>query len=121
MQTRCLCLDTPGYSGTRVSEDQDLSWPRDDATRLGYEIPNDSINGDLKLAQVEAASAYGDGDVRPNDDGRQVTSEEIAGTLKIQYDNTSNVNNVSITEADDLLERFFDASDNFYNFRVDRA
>ena len=109
------------YSGTRVSEDQSLSWPRDDATRLGYEIPNDSINGDLKLAQVEAASAYGDGDVRPNDDGRQVTSEEIAGTLKIQYDNTSNVNNVSITEADDLLERFFDASDNFYNFRVDRA
>lgn len=109
------------YSGTRTDDAQALSWPRTDATRYSIALNTDEIHPDLQLAQVEAAAVYGSGtSVRTIDDGRQVTSEEIGGTLKLAYQNTSGSNNVTITPSDDLLEPFFDTA-SLNSFEVHRG
>lgn len=110
------------FTGNRVSDSQSLSWPREEATRFGVDLADDSIHPDIQLAQVEAAAVYGSGtEVRPADDGRQVTSESIGGAMSISYKNTSDDNNIAITQSDDLLNPFLSKSATYTNFEVCRA
>lgn len=120
--TAYIGLNEGQFSGSRVSNTQSLSWPRNDAYRYGVLLANDSIHPDIQLAQVQAAGVYGDGvEVRPVSDGSVITSEEIASTIKLGYENKSGSNSVAITPSDDLLEPFFDDDSNLTSFDVGRA
>tara|TARA_R110000744_G_scaffold14616_4_gene41443 strand:- start:1719 stop:2237 length:519 start_codon:yes stop_codon:yes gene_type:complete len=97
------------YSGTRVNDDQALAWPRNNAYKcVRYDqiaIANDSIPVEIQNAQVIAASFYGAGlDVRANDDGNSIASEEVVGAVKVSYfDNGKTGASIEITEATDML------------------
>lgn len=97
------------YSGSRLNDDQSLSWPRSDAHKCsGYNeisIPSDSIPNEIKYAQVIAASAYAANvDVRANDDGKSIASEAVVGAVAVSYfDNGKTGSAIEITEATDML------------------
>ena len=58
-----------------------------------------------KNAQVIAASYYGAGvQVRANDDGNSIASEEVVGAVKVSYfDNQKTGANITITESEDAM------------------
>ena len=74
------------FQGSRVSADQTMSRPRQDATKYGFAIAIDSIPDEVKCSQVNAASEIGAG-VSPysNGEGKETASEEVTGAVKVSY------------------------------------
>jgi len=97
------------FSGQRLNDTQALAWPRIYAYKcLGnnqIQIPSDSVPVEAKNAQVIAAATYGAGtDVRSNNDGLGIASEEVTGAVKVSYfDNGKTGGSIEITEAIDEL------------------
>lgn len=91
------------FSGSRLVDDQALSFPREDSIKCFgtncIDIASNAIPRDLKLGQVLAAVEYGKGvDVTPNDDGLSIQSEEVTGAVKVQYfDNGKTGADVTLT------------------------
>ena len=113
------------FSGSRISAEQSLSWPRKYATnRFGFDIASDSVPTQLAVAQVAAASEYGAGtDVRATDDGKAVSHEEVVGAVVVEYfDNGKTCGTVAITKALDALRPLMvECSNNGFSFRVGRS
>lgn len=118
-------LQEPKFSGSRVSIDQTLSWPRTGATNTyGFDIPDDSIPTQVQCGQVAAAAEYGAGtDVRASSDGKNIASEEVVGAVKQSFFNNGKSNStVEITKALDCLRPLLNgSSSNIYNFNVCRG
>lgn len=97
------------FSGERLTSTQSLAWPRNNAYKCyGYDqitIESDSIPNEIKYAQVIAAATYASGvDVRANDDGSNIASEEVVGAVKVSYhDNGKTGASIQITASLDAL------------------
>ena len=100
------------FSGSRLEDTQSLAFPRKDCYKcIGdnqTDIPSDSIPLEIKYSQVIAANYYGQGlDVRANNDGLAIQSEEVTGAVKVSYfDNGKTGGSTEITEANDMLSSF---------------
>lgn len=97
------------FSGKRLNDAQSLSWSRDRAYKCyGNEqilIPSSSVPIEIKNAQVIAADTFGKAvDVRANDDGSSIASEEVVGAVKVSYfDNGKTGTSIEITAAIDAM------------------
>lgn len=97
------------FSGSRLNDTQALAWARVNAYKCsGYNqipIASDSIPNEIKCAQVIAANAYSANvDVRANNDGKAVASEEVVGAVKVAYfDNGKTGSTIEITAALDMI------------------
>lgn len=118
-------LQEPRFSGSRVSIDQTLSWPRTGATNtFGFDIPDNSIPNQIKCGQVAAAVEYGLGtDVRASSDGKNIASEEVVGAVKQSFfNNGKSSSTVEITKALDCLRPVMNGSSGgAYSFGVVRC
>lgn len=118
-------LQESRYSGSRVSIDQALSWPRIGASNtFGFDIPDDEIPSQVICGQVAAAIEYGSGtDVRASSDGKNVASEEVVGAVKQSFFNNGKSDlTVEITRALDCLKPVMNGSSgNAYSFGVVRC
>lgn len=113
------------FGGTRLNLEQSLSWPRAGAkTTTGYVIPFDSVPMQMIKASVFAAAEYGTGvDVRANDDGKAIASEQVTGAVAVSYfDNGKSGGTVVITKAIDAMKLLMTScSNNGFSFRVGRS
>jgi hypothetical protein len=97
------------YSGERLVDTQALAWPRVNsykcAGRDQIYLPSDAVPTEIQNAQVIAAHFYAAGvNVRANDDGLSIASEEVSGAVKVSYfDNNKTGATIDLTEADDML------------------
>jgi hypothetical protein len=97
------------FSGERLVDTQALAWPRVNAFKCAGRdqvvLPSDSVPIEIQNAQVIAAHYYAAGvNVRANDDGLAIASEEVVGAVKVAYfDNGKTGATIEITEADDML------------------
>ena len=100
------------FSGQRLVDTQSLAWPRINAYKCAGQdqicLPSDSVQNEIKYAQVIAASFYASGlNVRANDDGLAVQSKEVVGAVKVSYfDNGKSGKSIEITEATDMLSNY---------------
>lgn len=99
------------FTGERLNDDQSLAWPRVNAYKcVGDQVYIDSgvVPTEVKQSQVIAASFYAAGiDVRANDDGNSIASEEVSGAVKVSYhDNGKTGGSIEITEAVDKLSPY---------------
>lgn len=112
------------FSGSRVSVNQSLSWPRKDAQNAyGFDIAQVSIPNDVKCAQVAAAFEYGQGiDVRASNNGLSIASEEVAGAVKQSYHNNGKRGNtIALTKVTDCLQSLLVRSSGAFSFNVTRG
>lgn len=66
------------YKGIKVSEDQELQWPRYDVYIDGYLMSETDIPKQLKQAQCQLALDIAElGDILPNGTGREVLSTKV--------------------------------------------
>lgn len=119
-------VQEPAMCGRRVSADQWLAFPRRGMRANGFDVPSDSIPYKVQVAQVIAASFYGDGiDVRANTGGQAVTMERVEGAVTVQYAAPASGAadaTVAITAALDALAAFLCGSVNgFGSFNVFRG
>jgi hypothetical protein len=97
------------FSGERLEDTQALAWPRVNAYKCSgrhqIDLPSDSVPIEIQHAQVIAAHYYAAGvNVRANDDGLGIASEEVVGSVKVAYfDNGKTGATIDLTEADDML------------------
>ena len=97
------------YSGERLVDTQALAWPRVNAYKCAgrdqIDLPSDEVPIEIQNAQVIAAHFYSAGvNVRANDDGKNIASEEVTGAVKVSYfDNGKTGATIEITEANDML------------------
>ena len=98
-----------GMCGTRTYEDQTGAFPRENCSCGNFAIAIDVIKPEVKQAQVRAAVTYGAGTtVNPDNDGKDVASEEVVGAVKVSYfENGKTGDSVDITEAIQFLERCY--------------
>ena len=115
------------FSGSRLEDTQSLSFPRADCYKCisGNQtyITSDSIPLEIQHAQVIAANYYGQGvDVRANNDGLAIQSEEVVGAVKVSYfDNGKTGGSTEITEAEDMLSNFLCAGASGLTLRTKRV
>lgn len=116
-------LQEPAMCGTRVSQAQELAYPRKGVTLYGFDVASDSIPSQIIRAQVIAAAEYGAGtDVRASSDGRATSLERVEGAVTVQYfNNGNNGSSVVITAAIDALGPLLCGATNGYSFRVNRG
>ncbi len=112
-----------GMCGVRSYEDQTGAFPREGCTCNGFVIPSDGIKAEVKQAQVRAAVTYGAGtDVAPDNDGKNIASEEVTGAVKVSYFNNGKTGgSIKITESIQFLERCYLTGANGFNFNVVRG
>lgn len=98
-----------GMSGERSYEDQAGAFPREDCYCGKFKIPFDVIKQEVITAQVRAAVTFGSGEeVTPDNDGKDVASEEVVGAVKVSYfENGKTGSSIEITEAIQFLERCY--------------
>lgn len=120
-----VVLQESRFNGTRVSADQELSWPRDNATNVyGFDIDSSSIPSQVLVAQVAAASEYSIGtDVRATSNGKSVASEAVVGAVsKSYFNNGKSGDAVEITKSLDALKPLFTSiGSNGFSFYVARG
>jgi hypothetical protein len=116
-------LQEPAMCGTRVSQSQDLAYPRKGVTLYGFDVGADRVPSQIIRAQVIAAVEYGAGtDVRASSDGRATSLERVEGAVTVEYfDNGNNGSSVVITAAMDSLGPLLCGNTNGYSFRVNRG
>lgn len=109
--------------GTRTYEDQTGAFPRENCSCGDFAIAIDAIKQEVKQAQVRAAVTYGAGTaVNPDDDGKDIASEEVVGAVKVSYfENGKTGGSVEITEAIQFLERCYLTKNDFPQARVIRG
>jgi len=102
------------YKGERVIVPQSLSFPRQNVIIEGYLYPYDEIPKEIKLAQAVAAMLYSqDTDVQPDNDGKTILSESIAGAISVTYaDNGATGNTNYFPKIDTYLKLFLKGSSN---------
>lgn len=112
-----------GMCGERSYEDQTGAFPREGCKCGGYTIPSDGIKAEVKQAQVRAAVTFGEGtDVNPDNDGKNISSEEVTGSVKVAYFNNGKAGgSLKITESIQFLERCYLTGANGINFGVYRG
>ena len=112
-----------GMCGTRTYEDQTGAFPRENCSCGDFAIAIDVIKPEVKQSQVRAAVTYGAGTaVNPDNDGKDVASEEVVGAVKVSYfENGKTGGSVEITEAIQFLERCYLTKGAFPQARVIRG
>jgi len=83
-ETLTLALDymeVQSYKGEKTDPLQPLSWPRDGATEVPFNII---------AAQMEAATIYDRGEDPLGDVGQRVTQETVFGAVSVSYSDTGN-------------------------------
>ena len=112
-----------GMCGQRSYEDQTGAFPRDNCSCGPFPIASDVIKPEVKQAQVRAAVTFGAGtDVNPDNDGKNIASEEVTGAVKVSYFNNGKTGGtLKITEAIQFLERCYLTNANGINFNVVRG
>lgn len=117
-------LQEQQFSGERATWTQALSWPRSNAaTSYGMDIASNAIPQQLIKAQVFAAVEYASGlDVRANDDGKSIASEEVTGAVAVSYFNSGKTgSSVTLTKVMDALKPLLVGRSTGFEFRVGRA
>lgn len=117
-------LQEPFLCGSRVSAEQELSYPRMGVSVNGFPVSSDSIPKQVIKAQIAAAVEYGKGtDVRASSDGRITTHEEVVGAVVVEYANNGATGaTVTITAAMDALRPLIcGGGNNGFQFRVTRG
>ena len=123
--TQYVDLQELSFGGTRAGDTQALSFPRTSYTSInGIAIAAYTAPKQLGYATVFAAAEYASGtDVRGNDGGQAVASEEVTGAVKVSYfDNGQNGSTTTITRAIDALKPLYSYSHSVggIEFRVGR-
>ena len=117
-------LQQKGFSGSRLTATQALSWPRTGATNVySFDYDDGYMPKQLGFAQVYAAAEYAAGtDVRATDDGKVIASEQVTGAVAVSYfDNGKTGGAVVITRAmDELSPLLVVCGNNGFEFRVGR-
>ena len=117
-------LQQNGFSGSRLTTTQALSWPRTGATNVySFDYADGYMPKQLGFAQVYAAAEYAAGtDVRATDDGKAIASEEVTGAVAVSYFNNGKTGGaVVITRAMDALSPLLVVpGNNGFEFRVGR-
>ena len=72
------------FQGSRVSPDQELSWPRKDVVVNGFEVEGDTLPPLLKKALCQLVLDADTLDLMPNGDGREIIREKV-DVLETQY------------------------------------
>ena len=95
-------------SGTRVLSTQSGLFPRENATVLCEDFPNDEIPTDAILAQIIIASYEGAGTDTSGgvDDGKSVASESVGPISTSYFDNGATSSSISIPEVDEIMNKF---------------
>lgn len=94
------------FTGSRVSETQALSWPRECAYVAGELIDTDVIPKQLKLAVMYAMVAYNDGlDPTSNKSGEPFITRESVDVLRIDYAVDSQYNRDRLPMVDKLIQQ----------------
>lgn len=75
------------FLGTRVSADQELSWPRAGVYLHGFEVAEDSIPKPLKKAVAQLAIEAMTQDLAPNGTGKEVIRKKL-DVIETQYAET---------------------------------
>lgn len=116
-------LQEPFMCGSRVSSEQDLSFPRIGMNLYGYDVANNVIPSQVIRAQVIAAVEYGIGtDVRASSDGRATSMERVEGAVTVQYFNNGATGATTvITAAIDALRPLLCGLNNGSSFNVYRG
>ncbi|HID7510335.1 TPA: DnaT-like ssDNA-binding protein [Enterobacter hormaechei] len=116
-------LQEPALCGKRVSAAQSLSFPRTGISLYGFQVANNVIPDQVKLAQLIAGVEYGNGaDVRGISDGRVTTMERVEGAVTVQYANNGNTGaTITITAAMDALRPLLCGANNGSSFNVYRG
>ena len=98
-----------GMSGDRAYEDQTGAFPREGCKCGPFVVPSNVIKPEVKQAQVRAGVSFSAGvDVNPDDKGKSIASESVAGAVSVSYFNNGKTGgSVKITEAIQFLERCY--------------
>lgn len=119
-------LSEPSFYGSRLNDDQGLSWPRSDAYRCRngnkIAIAFDDVPSEARRAQVIAAATYGAGEnPRGNYTGRITTAEKV-GPIEVEYaDSSAGGETFVITAANDALKPLKCANSNTLTIRTLRV
>lgn len=117
-----ISAQEPRFTGSRVSADQALPFPRYGLTVNGYAFPFDAIPEQVKSAQMALAIEAQTNDLMPTrlpGDAGAITAEKV-GPLEVQYANPVNASNYPrFAKVDGLLAVFYQGQG--LNMRVVRA
>lgn len=80
------------FQGEKVSATQALQWPRQDVTVDGYDVDPTTVPALVGQAQAQLAYDASKQELAPIGDGREVTKEEVAGAVTIEYARWGNTN-----------------------------
>lgn len=99
-------VDYKQYSGSRVSIDQTLDWPRTGASANGFTIPDTTIP--LAVINASVLAAATSATLFVNDNGKQVEENTVHGAVTQKFfENTSaNKGEMKVTRADALLKPY---------------
>jgi hypothetical protein len=95
------------WKGERVSDDQDLAWPRYGVYRDNQLLPSDEIPRELFYGQMALAMGAIDSDLMPTFDANAkgpITEETVHGAVTRKYANPGRILPVAaVTDAEALL------------------
>lgn len=97
------------YQGSKVSQDQELQFPRYNVSIDGFEIPPTTIPKTLKNAQMQLVIESSEGiDLMPTQSGQFVT-EETVGPITTKYSDKAGLDGLEpqMTAVDALLEPLY--------------
>lgn len=89
--------------GYRVSEDQDLMYPRSGVCRYGFTVASDEIPQELKNAQIEAALYQNENELLINSSGQNVKKGKL-DVMEIEYVSGDSYNSGSFQRVEAYLD-----------------
>ncbi len=109
-------------SGSRVSADQSMCYPRSDVQKYGFYVAEDAIPAELLKAQVYAAAEiHANGSPWSVDNGQVVASESVSGAVSVSYFNTGSTGSSYVIDAVDVILRPLLGGNGLASFSVNRG